>query len=62
MPRKKRDVEDLSEDVDLIPEESFEDAMRAVLGASNQRVAARMDAMQSSNKRRRDERKSDRTD
>ena len=52
-PRKKHDAEDIP----LVPEEQFEDAMRAVLGASNKRVGKKFDEMQASNKRRREERK-----
>jgi len=55
LPRKKHDAEDIP----LVPEEEFADAMRAVLGASNERVAEKMDEMHASNKKRRDDRKTE---
>lgn len=52
MPRKKDDAED----IELVPEETFEDAMRAVLKADRAKVSEQLEAMQASNKAKRDAR------
>ena len=53
MPRKKDDAEE----IDLIPEADFEDAMRAVLNAPREKVNKRLAEMQASNKAVRESRK-----
>ena len=53
MPRKKRDPNE----IELVPDDEFEDAVQSVLDAPKERVEAEFAKMQASNKRKREARK-----
>lgn len=52
MRRKKGE----SEEIELVPEETFEEAMQAVLRADKNRVGDQLEKLQSSNRAKREDR------